>query len=66
MLACCARNLEDLLPLVWLSAAAVLLAAYRTPVLLLGIGLDVPGIAAIGRQLVQAARACTLGGPSGV
>ncbi len=65
MVACCAQNLEDLLPLERLSASAVLVAAYRTPMLLLAIGLDEPGVA-VGRQLVQAARACALGGPSGV
>ena len=60
MLACCAHHLVDLLPLVGLSAAAVFLNAYKTPLFLVGIGMNVIGILVIVRQLRQARRACAL------
>src|SRR6266508_3934387 len=37
MLACCAHHLSDVLPILGLSGAAILLNAYRTPLLWLGI-----------------------------
>jgi hypothetical protein len=58
MLACCAHHLVDLLPLVGLSAAAVFLNAYKTPLFLIGIGMNVIGIVVIARQLQRARRAC--------
>ena len=60
MLACCAHHLVDLLPLVGLSAAAVFLNAYKTPLFLLGIGMNLVGIIVIGRQLRRARRACAV------
>jgi len=60
MLACCAHHLVDLLPILGLSAAAVLLNAYKTPIFLLGIGMNVLGIIIIGRQLQRARRACAV------
>ena len=60
MLACCAHHLVDLLPLVGVSAAAVFLNAYRTPLFLVGIGMNMLGIAVIGRQLRKARRACAM------
>ena len=60
MLACCAHHLVDLLPLVGLSAAAVFLNAYRTPLFLVGIGMNVIGIVVIARQLRRAHRACAV------
>jgi hypothetical protein len=60
MLACCAHHLADLLPLVGLSGAAVFLGAYKTPLLLLGLGMNLVGIVVIGRQLRAARRACAL------
>ena len=60
MLACCAHHVVDLLPLVGLSAAAVFLGAYRTPLLLLGLATNALGIAVIGRQLRRARRACAV------
>ncbi len=60
MLACCAHHVVDLLPLVGLSAAAVFLDAYRTPLLLLGLAMNGLGIALIGRQLRRARRAGAL------
>ena len=60
MLACCAHHLVDLLPLVGLSAAAVFLNAYKTPLFLVGIGMNVIGIVVIARQLQRARRACAI------
>jgi len=60
MLACCAHHLVDLLPLVGLSAAAVFLNAYRTPLFLAGIGMNVIGIVVIARQLQRVRRACAM------
>ena len=60
MLACCAHHLVDLLPLVGLSAAAVFLDAYKTPLFLVGIGINVIGIMVIARQLQRARRACAM------
>ncbi|MBI3746311.1 MAG: hypothetical protein HY264_07270 [Chloroflexi bacterium] len=60
MLACCAHHLVDLLPLFGLSAAAVFLNAYKTPLFLVGIGMNLVGIAVVGRQLRRARRACAV------
>lgn len=60
MLACCAHHLVDLLPLLGLSAAAVFLDAYKTPLLLVGIGMNLVGIVVIGRQLQRARGACAV------
>lgn len=58
MLACCAHHLADLLPVIGLSALAVFLNAYRTPLLLLGIGMNLVGIIVVARQLRRAWEAC--------
>jgi len=60
MLACCAHHLVDLLPLLGLSAAAVFLNAYRTPLFLLGIAMNALGVVVIARQLRRARRACAV------
>ena len=60
MLACCAHHFLDLLPLVGLSAAAVFLDAYKTPLLFVGIGMNIIGIVVIARQLQRARRACAV------
>ena len=60
MLACCAHHVADLLPLVGLSAAAVFLNAYKTPLFLVSIGMNVIGIVVIARQLQRARRACAV------
>jgi hypothetical protein len=44
MIACCAHHLADLLPLVGLSAAAVFLARYQLPFILLGVFSNLIGI----------------------
>lgn len=58
MLACCAHHLVDLLPLVGLSAAAVFLNAYKTPLFLLGIAMNIIGIVVIARRLDRARQEC--------
>ncbi len=60
MLACCAHHLVGLLPLVGLSAAAVFLNTYKTPLFLIGLGMNVIGIVVIARQLRRARRACAV------
>ncbi|MEK6720073.1 MAG: hypothetical protein AABZ33_05305 [Chloroflexota bacterium] len=60
MLACCAHHLVELLPIIGLSAGAVFLNAYRTPLFIVGIGMSLVGIIVIGRQLQQARRACAV------
>ncbi len=60
MLACCAHHLVDLLPLVGMSAAAVFLNAYKTPLFIVGIGMNAIGIIVIARQLHRARRACAV------
>ena len=60
MLACCAHHVVDLLPIVGLSAAAVFLNAYKTPLFLVGIGMNVIGILVLARQLRRARRACAV------
>lgn len=60
MLACCAHHLVDLLPLVGLAGAAVFLNAYKTPLFLVGIGMNLVGIVVIARQLERARRACAV------
>jgi len=60
MLACCAHHVADLLPLVGLSAAAVFLNQYKTPLLLLGLAMNLLGIVVIARQLRLARRACAV------
>ncbi len=64
MLACCAHHLVDLLPLVGLSAAAVFLNAYKTPLFLVGIGMNLVGIVMIASQLRRARQACAVVDPS--
>ncbi|QIN84441.1 hypothetical protein GBA63_18670 [Rubrobacter tropicus] len=44
MLACCAHHLTDVLPIVGLSGAAVFLNAYKTPLLWVGIVMNLAGI----------------------
>lgn len=60
MLACCAHHVVDLLPLLGLSAAAVFLNDYKTPLFLVGIGMNIVGIVVIARQLQRARRACAV------
>ena len=60
MLACCAHHLVDLLPLVGLSAAAVFLNVYKTPLFLVAIAMNVIGVVVIAHQLRRARRACAV------
>jgi hypothetical protein len=59
MLACCAHHVVDLLPLFGLSAAAVFLNEFKTPLLVLGLGLNAVAIGVIARELRRARRACS-------
>jgi len=45
MLACCAHHLSDVLPILGVSGAAVFLAAYKTPLLWVGLAMNLAGIA---------------------
>lgn len=60
MLACCAHHVADLLPLVGLSAAAVLLGELKTPLLILGLATNAIAITLIARELRRARRACAV------
>jgi len=44
MLACCAHHLADVLPIVGISGAAIFLNVYKTPLLWLGIGMNLAGV----------------------
>jgi hypothetical protein len=51
MLACCAHHLTEVLPIIGLSGAAVFLNLYKTPMLWLGIGMNLVGIVYLLRQI---------------
>lgn len=54
MIACCAHHVTDALPILGLSAAATLLNQYRVPFMLVGIGMNILGIAWISVGILQA------------
>lgn len=45
MLACCAHHLTEILPILGLSGAAIFLNAYKTPLLWIGIAMNLGGLA---------------------
>jgi hypothetical protein len=51
MLACCAYHLTDVLPILGLSSAAIFLDLYTTPLLWLGIGMNLASIIFILRKI---------------
>ena len=51
MLACCAHHLTEVLPILGLSGATIFLDLYKTPLLWLGIGMNIVGIAYLSRQI---------------
>lgn len=53
MLACCAHHLTDVLPIIGLSGAAVFLNAYKTPLLWVGIVMNLAGIIYLLRKIHQ-------------
>lgn len=53
MLACCAHHLTDILPIVGLSGAAIFLNAYKTPLLWLGILMNLAGMVYLLRRVSQ-------------
>jgi hypothetical protein len=57
MLACCAHHLVDVAPVLGLSGAAIFLNAYKTPLLWLGIVMNLVGILYLGRKILQARKA---------
>ena len=56
MVACCAHHVADVLPLVGLTAAATLLAEYRIPFMLVGLGTTISGILVMTVILVRERR----------
>ena len=54
MLACCAHHLVDVAPVLGLSGAAIFLNAYKTPLLWLGIAMNLIGILYLARKIHQA------------
>ena len=54
MLACCAHHLVDVAPVLGLSGAAIFLNAYKTPLLWLGIVMNLIGILYLARKIYQA------------
>ena len=53
MVACCAHHVADVLPILGLSGLAVFLVEFRTPIMLLGLGTNLIGIAVMLRQLLR-------------
>ncbi len=53
MLACCAHHLADVLPLIGISGVAVLLGAYKTPLLWLGLAMNLAAITYLISQVHQ-------------
>ncbi|TAK59798.1 MAG: hypothetical protein EPO22_09830 [Dehalococcoidia bacterium] len=63
MVACCAHHVADALPLLGLSAAAVFLNDYRTPVMSVGLAMNALGGLVLARLALRqraAARACLM------
>lgn len=56
MLACCAHHLTEVVPILGLSGAVVFLNAYKTPLLWLGIAMNLAGIAYMLRKVRQQRR----------
>ena len=56
MLACCAHHLADILPIIGLSGAAIFLNAYKTPLLWLGILMNIGGIVYLARKIHEQRR----------
>lgn len=56
MLACCAHHLTEILPIVGISGAAIFLNAYKTPLLWLGILMNLGGIIYLVRKIREQRR----------
>ena len=56
MVACCAHHLADVLPFVGLSGAALFLAEYRQPLMIMGIATNLVGIGVMVRAVRSASR----------
>lgn len=59
MVACCAHHLADVLPFLGLSGAALLLAEYRQPMMVLGLAMNLVGITMMVRMLRRTSRSHT-------
>lgn len=59
MLACCAHHLADILPIIGLSGAAILLDTYKTPLLWIGILMNLGGILYLMRNIRKQRRQVT-------
>jgi hypothetical protein len=62
MLACCAHHLVELVPLLGLSAAAVFLNDFKTPLMLLGLAMNATAIVVVLRALRRARLVCAMAG----
>lgn len=56
MLACCAHHLADILPVIGLSGAALFLNEFKTPLLWLGLGMNLAGIVYLLNKIKQQGR----------
>ena len=56
MVACCAHHLADVLPVLGLSGAAIVLNAYRSPLLWLGVVMNLAGVAYLLLRISQQRR----------
>ena len=52
MVACCAHRVADLLPFLGLSAAAGLIAAWKVPLMIVGVAFSLVGIGVILRRII--------------
>jgi hypothetical protein len=59
MIACCAHHVTDVLPLLGLSGAAVFLAQYKVPFMVVGIVSNAAGIGVMLRLIHRAQRGMT-------
>ncbi|MBN9392342.1 MAG: hypothetical protein J0I20_30170 [Chloroflexi bacterium] len=56
MLACCAHHLADILPVIGLSGAALFLNEFKTPLLWLGLGMNLAGVLYLANKIRQQRR----------
>ncbi len=54
MLACCAHHLTEVVPLLGISGAAIFLNVYKTPLLWLGVAMNLAGVAYLARLIRRA------------
>lgn len=54
MVACCAHHIADLTPIIGISGVAVFLTDYRTPIMIVGVAVNVVGVVLAARRLRRA------------